>query len=126
MIKSLTTCLLLAVAALHGVRTERLLAPDVVRAGLADSPKSTGSDAPADHACAGVSLSRNLKYGDSDRNVLDVATTADQGTTPRPVLLFVAGQSFSDDGATLAEGGLRDQAMCLAAQNGLVGVTMRY
>jgi acetyl esterase/lipase len=72
-----------------------------------------------------VAVSRNVRYGDSERNVLDVATAAGKVLAPRPVLLFVAGESFADDGGAAAAA-LRDQAMCLAAQNGLVGVTMIY
>jgi len=122
-IKSLATCLLLAIAVLHGPGTGPGVIPNAVRAGLTDDTKAAPSG-PND-ACAGVTLSRNVKYGDSERNVLDVATTAEKVLAPRPVLLFVAGESFVDDGGATAAT-LRDQAMCLAAQNGLVGVTMIY
>jgi acetyl esterase/lipase len=37
----------------------------------------------------------------------------------------VAGESFTDDG-TSGDRTMRDQAMCLAAKNGLVGVAMSY
>jgi acetyl esterase/lipase len=97
------------------------MASPVVRAGLADDTRATSSAAD----CTGVTLSRGVKYGDSERNLLDVATAADKAGGPRPVLLFVAGDSFADDGGSSAAD-LRDQAMCLAAQNGLVGVTMTY
>ena len=122
MIKSLTTCVLLAITPLLTSGTGRLHTPDVLRAGLADDTKPP---APASDACAGVTLSRNVKYGDSARNVLDVATAVDKPQGPRPVLLFVAGESFADDGGATAAA-LRDQALCLAAQNGLVSVTMTY
>jgi acetyl esterase/lipase len=79
----------------------------------------------AEDACAGVTLSRALKYGDSDQNLVDVATTANGDQMRRPVLLFVAGESFTDDG-TSGDRTMRDQAMCLAAKNGLVGVAMTY
>jgi acetyl esterase/lipase len=46
-------------------------------------------------------------------------------STRRPVLLFVAGESFTDTG-TSGDRTMRDQAMCLAAKNGLVGVAMTY
>jgi acetyl esterase/lipase len=122
-IKSLATCLLLAIAVLPGSGTGPGVAPNAVRAGLTDDTKAAPS-APSD-VCAGVAVSRNVKYGDSERNVLDVATAAGKVLAPRPVLLFVAGESFADDGGAAAAA-LRDQAMCLAAQNGLVGVTMIY
>jgi acetyl esterase/lipase len=121
MIKSLTTCLLLAITPLSMSGTSRPDAPNVVRAGLADDPTPPATD----NGCAGVTLSRNVKYGDNERNVLDVAVSADKAPAPRPVLLFIAGESFSDDGGATAAA-LRDQALCLAAQNGLVAVTMTY
>src|ERR1700722_7867248 len=74
-------------------------AADVVKVGLdlndfgAPSPDATDEAKP----CASVSFSRNLKYGESDQNVLDVATGDSRDTSPRPVLLFVAGESFTDD-----------------------------
>jgi hypothetical protein len=64
-----------------------------------------------------------LKYGESDLNILDVATGEVKETSPRPVLLFVAGESFAgDNGAPDVTGPLQDQAMCFAARHGLVGV----
>lgn len=92
---------------------------DVVKAGLVDDATPTAED-----ACSGVSLSRGLKYGESEQNLVDVATMGKDGT-PRPVLLFVAGESFVEDG-TSTDWALRDQAMCLAAKNGMVGVAMAY
>ncbi len=79
----------------------------------------------AEDACAGVSLTRGLKYGDSEQNYIDIATTAKADSARRPVLLFVAGASFTNDG-TSGDRTMRDQAMCLAAKNGLVGVAMSY
>jgi acetyl esterase/lipase len=79
----------------------------------------------AEEACAGVSLTRALKYGDSEQNLVDVATRPTSDPVPRPVLLFVAGESFTDQG-TSGDQTMRDQAMCLAAKNGLVGVAMTY
>jgi acetyl esterase/lipase len=74
-----------------------------------------------------VSFTRGLKYGESDLNVLDVATGDPQATTPRPILLFVAGESFSGDNqASDIAGPLQDQAMCFAARNGMVGVKIAY
>ena len=115
MIKNLVVTLVVAIAA--------FLAPgihsDVVRAGLVDDAIPSAED-----ACKDVTLSRGLKYGESDQNLVDVATLGDK-SSPRPVLLFVAGESFADDG-TSADWTLRDQAMCLAAKNGMVGVAMAY
>jgi len=78
-------------------------------------------------SCANVSFTRGLKYGESDLNVLDVATGDIKATSPRPVLLFVTGESFSGDaGATDVAGPLQDEAMCFAARNGMVGVKISY
>ncbi len=113
-------------------------AANLVKAGLA----LDGSDpAPADpappaatqdqsqSACAGVSFTRNLKYGESDQNVLDVATRDSTGdsreTSPHPVLVFVAGESFAT-GASDAAGPLRDEVMCFAVHHGMVAVRVNY
>jgi acetyl esterase/lipase len=67
-----------------------------------------------------------LRYGESDLNILDVATGEVKETSPRPVLLFVAGESFAGDGASDVAGPLQDQAMCFAARHGMVGVKVAY
>jgi acetyl esterase/lipase len=94
-----------------------------------DSPAGPPADADADQAnsCAGVSFSRNLKYGQHDLNVLDVAVGDSRETSGRPVLLFVAGESFSGEtGTPDMAGALQDAAMCFAARNKMVGVRMTY
>jgi acetyl esterase/lipase len=76
-----------------------------------------------------VSFTRSLRYGESEQNVLDVATGGSgvAPASPRPVLLFVAGESFSgDDAAPDATDPRQDAAMCFAARNGMVGVRMTY
>src|SRR5262249_17854112 len=77
---------------LPGLGTDPGVAPNTVKAGLTDDTKA--APAAGRDVCAGVTLSRNVKYGDSERNVLDVATTADKVLAPRPVLLFVAAGGF--------------------------------
>ena len=60
--------------------------------------------------------------------MLDIATgsaDADQGI-PRPVLLFVAGESFSVENAVDEQAPMQDAAMCFAARHGMVGVRMSY
>jgi acetyl esterase/lipase len=107
------------------------LTANVVRAGLAlDGPANAAADnATTDDSdpCARVSFSRSLKYGENDLNVLDVATGDSKDASPRPVLLFVAGESFTgDDGAQGATDQLQDVAICFAARHGMVGVRMTY
>jgi acetyl esterase/lipase len=68
-----------------------------------------------------------LKYGESDLNVLDVATGDPQQTSPHPVLFFVAGDSFAGESDTPgSRDPLEDQAMCFAARHGMVGVKVNY
>ena len=132
--KYLVLCFLLTAASGASVRGSEPLpdiAANLVRVGLAlDGSSGASSDnatPDASEPCAQVSFSRNLKYGESDLNVLDVATGDFKDTTPRPVLLFVAGESFADDdGALAATGPLQDEAMCFAARHGMVGVKMSY
>lgn len=139
MIKCLVICGLLAIT----VGTARASEPEWrVFADLLNGPPSTDSSPPSDPAadsaksCDQVTFSRNLKYGENDLNVLDVATADFKDTTPRPVLLFVAGESFASVGTTGVAGNgqdkapqdttLQDKAMCFAARNGMVGVSMTY
>jgi acetyl esterase/lipase len=99
-----------------------------------DTTSAVGTTPPADaapdesKACAGVSFSRSLKYGESEQNVLDVATTGDAAaTSPRPVLVFVAGESFTGNGGLPdITSSMQDEAMCFAARNGMVGVKVSY
>jgi acetyl esterase/lipase len=119
-------------ASVRGSKAEFLshLAASVVKVGLV----TDGSDAvPTDstsnesNVCTGVTFSRNLKYGENDLNVLDVATGDSKETSSRPVLMFVEGKSFADEGSVPdAAGQLRDQAICFAARNGMVGVKVTY
>src|ERR1700676_124690 len=89
--------------------------------------KSAGAAPDPSKPCAGVSFSRKLKYGESDLNVLDVATGNSKDASPRPVLLLVAGESFAgDSGAPDAAGSLQDLAMCFAARHDMVGVKVNY
>jgi acetyl esterase/lipase len=102
-----------------------------VHGGLAgdESTPSPAAAAPdTAKPCEQVSFTRNLKYGESDLNVLDVATDGSDTarTSPRPVLLFVAGESFAGDDAAPAADPLQDAAMCFAARNGMVGVKINY
>ena len=135
MTRYLVLCLLLTAIAGASVRASES-APDIaayiVKAGLAtDASTPSPADATPDQttSCERVSFARNLKYGESEQNVLDVATAgADTGpTSPRPVLLFVAGESFATEtAASDAPDPLQDVAMCFAARHGMVGVRMRW
>jgi acetyl esterase/lipase len=105
----------------------------LIRAGLANDGADPSPNPPPDvtaeeaKSCAHVSFSRSLKYGESELNVLDVATVDSGSTSRRPVLLFVAGENFTGDSATPdTQAAAQDEAMCFAARNGMVGVKMTY
>lgn len=96
---------------------------NVVRVGLVDEPNQP---VPLEETCKDVAFTRNVKYGESDQNMLDVATTANGSGESRPVLLFVAGQSFASEGDAPAANPIDDQALCLAAHHGMIGVKVNY
>jgi acetyl esterase/lipase len=137
MTKYLILCFLLAAITDASVRGSEPGLPPIaanpVLAGLALNAADGSPPAPADAApdpsksCEGVLISRRLKYGESDLNVLDVATGDSREGSTRPVLLFVAGESFAADSATSDAGDpVQDAAMCFAARNKMVGVKVAY
>lgn len=88
---------------------------------------STNSSASSDPAsCAGVTFTRSLKYGGDAMNVLDVASGQTKSGAKRPVLVFVAGDSFAGGGDAPTVKPLVEQAMCFAARNGLVAFNVAY
>ena len=112
-------------ASAHGPLPARLTAPsDFVRVGLTDSDTTAGGTA---RLCEQVTFSRGLRYGDSEANVLDVAASSTKADTPRPVLLFVGGDTFTGDRAAPdLSRKIQDQAMCFAARNDMIGVRVNY
>jgi acetyl esterase/lipase len=112
-------------ASAHGPLPAPPIAPaDLVRVGLIDSDTAAGGSA---RLCEQVTFSRGLRYGENEANVLDVATSATRADTPRPVLLFVAGDNFTGDRATPdLSREIRDQVMCFAARNDMIGVLVNY
>jgi acetyl esterase/lipase len=79
-------------------------------------------------SCEGITFTRNMRYGESKQNVLDVATgSAADPAIRRPVLLFVTGESFSTEpAASDAQTAMQNAAICFAARHGMVGVIMSY
>ena len=125
MMKLFAGCLLLAIAATlaRGIRLELpSFSFGLMKVGLDMDAEPSFLE---DHPCSNLSLSRGLKYGDNEQNVLDVATGSKTSPMPRSVLLFVAGQSFENAG-TSADWAMRAKAICLSARNGMVGVSMSY
>ena len=126
MIKYLAFSLALALTAASAqvVRPGALpVASNLVRVGLVDEPNQPVS---LEETCKDVSFTRSVKYGDADENVLDVATTENKAGESRPVLLIVAGQHFASDDAAPTPNPVEDEAMCLAARHGMVGVHVKY
>jgi acetyl esterase/lipase len=117
--------LTVSTASAHGPVPARLTAPpELVRVGLTDNDTTAGGTA---RLCEQVTFARGLRYGESEANVLDVATSATKADTPRPVLLFVAGDTFTGDHAALElSRQIQDQAMCFAARNDMIGVRVSY
>ncbi|WP_448046204.1 alpha/beta hydrolase [Bradyrhizobium liaoningense] len=117
--------LTMTTASAHGPLPARLSPPaGLVQAGLTDNDTTAGGTA---RLCEQVTFSRGLRYGESEANVLDVATAATKADTPRPVLLFVAGDTFTGDrAAPELSRQIQDQAMCFAARNEMIGVRVNY
>jgi acetyl esterase/lipase len=96
-------------------------AEHLIRTGL-DTDPAPGTPA----ACDGVTFTRGLKYGGDNLNILDVATAQARPGVKRPIVVFVAGESFTGDGKMGAMSPLVEQAMCFAGRNGLVAFSMSY
>jgi acetyl esterase/lipase len=126
MIKTLAVSLALALTAASAqvIRPGALpVTSNVIKVGLDDAPNQP---APLEETCKDVSFTRDVKYGDSDQNMLDVATTENATGESRPVLIFVAGQHFASDDTPPAPNPVEDEAMCLAARHGMIGVHVKY
>ncbi|SEN52912.1 carboxylesterase family protein [Bradyrhizobium sp. OK095] len=117
--------LTITAASAHGPAPMRPGVPsDLILTGLTDSDTTAGGTA---RLCEQVTFSRGLRYGESEANVLDVAASTTKADTPRPVLLFVAGDTFTGDrGAPDLSREIQDQAMCFAARNDMIGVRVNY
>ena len=112
-------------ASAHGLLPlQRQSRPDLVRTGLTDSATTAGGTA---RLCEQVTFSRGLRYGESEANILDVAAAEIKASTRRPILVLVAGDTFTGDnvGPEIARE-LQDQAMCFAARNDMIGVRVNY
>jgi acetyl esterase/lipase len=141
MIKCLAFSFMLAATAISGLpgpSQHRL--GDLIKVGLDDAPHVPGTTAPpapvtpdnaataGDQApCSGkVTFTRSVKYGGDSLNVLDAASSQTGSGARRPVLVFVAGNSFAGDDNAAAASPLVDQALCFAASNGLVAFHVSY
>jgi acetyl esterase/lipase len=73
----------------------------------------------------GVRVERDVKYGPTDRNLLDVFI-AGAASTPRPVLIFVHGGAFTAGNKRTGDSPFYDNIMLSAVKNGFVGVNTTY
>jgi acetyl esterase/lipase len=128
MIKSLVLGVLTATAAasMSGLKPGFHDRPEVVAIGLLSG--SPAFDAESSVSCDQVSFTRNLRYGEFEQNMLDVATVPSKDTASRAVLLIVAGEAFTGErgAADASAAALQDEAMCFAARHDMVGVRMSY
>jgi triacylglycerol lipase len=74
---------------------------------------------------ADVDVTRDIKYGPADRNLLDVFV-ARGSSGPRPALMFVHGGGFTGGNKSTPGSPFYDNVPLWAARNGLVGVNMTY
>ena len=73
----------------------------------------------------GVKIERDVKYGDADRNLLDVFTP-ETASPSRPVLIFVHGGGFVAGNKRAPGSPFYDNIMLWAVKNGFVGVNVTY
>jgi acetyl esterase/lipase len=93
-----------------------------------DPPKSNAIYIPLleKEPYAGVKVTRDVKYGPANLNVLDVFTAEPVGGTPRPVLIHVHGGGFIGGTKKTDGSPLLDNIPLWAARNGMVGVNVNY
>lgn len=75
---------------------------------------------------AGVKVTRDFRYGPSDRHRLDVFETEGTKLTPAPVLVFVHGGGFVMGDKTSPNTPFYDNVGYWAVKNGLIGVNITY
>ena len=108
------------------------MAPDLVAKiaamGRVVDPENTGKlYAPLQEKepYAGVKLTRDVKYGNDARNVVDVFVP-ETGTAGRPVLMFVHGGGMVRGTKNAPDSPYYDNVMLFAAHHGMVGVDIEY
>jgi len=74
---------------------------------------------------AGVKVMRDVKYGPSERNILDVFSAEGTGDA-RPVFMFVHGGAYIRGEKRRPGSPFYDNVMLWAARHGMVGVNLEY
>lgn len=75
---------------------------------------------------AGIKLTRDLKYGPSDLNALDVFQVENADSGLRPVLVHFHGGAFVGGNKKVGTSSFTDNVPLWAANNGMVGVNANY
>jgi triacylglycerol lipase len=75
----------------------------------------------------GIDISRDLRYGPAERNLLDIFGPEPSSLAPRPVLLFVHGGGFTGGERQFPNGlPFYDNVAVWAVRHGFIGVNMTY
>jgi acetyl esterase/lipase len=74
---------------------------------------------------AGIKVARDVKYGASERNILDVFS-AEGASDQRPVLMFMHGGRYTRGDKRRPGSPFYDNIMLFAARHGMVGVNLEY
>src|SRR5262249_22457007 len=74
---------------------------------------------------SGVKVTRDIKYGAADRNLLDLFVP-ESGSGARPVLIYVHGGGFIRGNKRVPGSPFYDNIMLWAVRNGMVGVNTTY
>jgi triacylglycerol lipase len=92
-----------------------------------DPPKTAALYAPLQQKepYAGVKVERDVKYGPTDLNLLDIFAP-EAASPPRPVLIFVRGGAFITGDKNLPGSPFYDNVMLWATKSGFVGVNLNY
>ena len=104
------------------------IAAQIAAIGRVIDPAKTGAIYAGMHdkePYPGVTVTRDIKYGPADRNILDVFT-AEGATGTRPVLIFVHGGGFTGGNKHTPGSPYYDNVPLWAARSGLVGVNITY
>ncbi len=75
---------------------------------------------------AGVTVTRDQKYGADPRNRLDVFQPATSDKAPRPILIFVHGGAFTGGDKHRPGSPFYDNVALWAVANGMIGIGITY